>query len=212
MNRRRQNDVVVSAYALIDPRTSEVRYVGVTGAPSARLGGHRHVSESRRSPKQEWVAELAAIDLQPGMIVLEEVPLSRWETTERRWIAYYRKAGARLTNITDGGDSPPGPRPPLEPRPRPAPSESLLNWRRLRERAREVAAGILGVPVEKVSLVVKGAPRAGRPRRVTDEEIEHALIASQGQIRPAARSLGVDESTIRARKKLPNARNSAFKR
>lgn len=92
-------------YALIDPRTSEPRYVGWTTSPRARIGQHCRPSSLRRdkSHKGAWVSKLAASGVRPEMIVLESDPSDRCEA-ERFWVEYLRFLGANLTNIQAGGD------------------------------------------------------------------------------------------------------------
>ena len=63
-------------YALADPRTRDVRYVGKTSDLDARLNGH--ACEARRSPKATprltWLRALAKDGVRPEILVLEEVP------------------------------------------------------------------------------------------------------------------------------------------
>ena len=42
------------------------------------------------------------------MDIIETGSGEGWVEAERRWIAFYRASGARLTNDTDGGDGAPG--------------------------------------------------------------------------------------------------------
>jgi hypothetical protein len=93
---------VTFIYALIDPRTEAVRYVGKADDPQKRLHGHllcRGVGH-----KQSWLKNLRAAGLAPVLGVLEECAQDVWQDRERHWIAAYREAGAPLTNRTAGGD------------------------------------------------------------------------------------------------------------
>ena len=56
-----------------------------------------------RSYLYSWIRSLAP-DI-PEIVVLEQDPADGLSTAERRWIATLRAEGARLTNLTDGGDS-----------------------------------------------------------------------------------------------------------
>lgn len=98
-----------SIYALIDPRTDEVRYVGATVNTTQRLTDHIKASANETTHKGHWIKQLQALGLRPRMQILEQVIGHDASTeAERRWIAHYRAAGVVLTNHTDGGDGMPG--------------------------------------------------------------------------------------------------------
>jgi hypothetical protein len=88
-------------YALCDPKTKEVRYVGKADNPNCRYV--QHLSDNGRTWKANWVKKLKLNGLRPSLKILEEVHEDEWELKERDWIAHYRRLGARLTNLTDGG-------------------------------------------------------------------------------------------------------------
>lgn len=91
-------------YALCDPVTAEVRYVGLTYNPAKRLG--EHISEAKKihepwhsAPKNRWLRSLIARGHKPKMVVLEEVPRAIGLEAEQRWIkAYGEQIGGRLAN------------------------------------------------------------------------------------------------------------------
>lgn len=91
-------------YALIDPLTQLVRYVGKSNHPRIRLA--QHVTESRRlgTHRNCWINSLVELGLRPILEVIEEVPTELWEMCERRHIAWFRNEGYDITNATDGGD------------------------------------------------------------------------------------------------------------
>jgi len=89
-------------YALCDPDGS-VRYVGKSDDPQERADVHwRHASGA--SHKDCWLRKLKTAGGRPTLRILEECAHEAWQDRERFWIAYYRSAGARLTNVTDGGE------------------------------------------------------------------------------------------------------------
>lgn len=93
-------------YALTCPDTGEVRYIGKANNPQLRLKSHLSRDDNKRtkrSYKSNWIKSLIEVGKYPSMIILEEITLSDWKESEKRWIAYYRLNGANLTNITDGG-------------------------------------------------------------------------------------------------------------
>lgn len=90
-------------YLLTDPRTSEVRYVGKSIHPERRLV--EHLACKRNNYVTAWVKSLCADGAKPNLLVIEEVAEGdSWEDAERFWIAFFRLAGADLTNLTDGGE------------------------------------------------------------------------------------------------------------
>ena len=102
-----------------NPRTNEVRYVGWTSKTlQARLNQHiRDAIKKQDQRRCRWIMSLLASGIQP---VIEAVEYgtgeSSWAEAERRWIAGFKTAGARLVNSTDGG-------------------EGLLNWGTPEERS-----------------------------------------------------------------------------
>jgi hypothetical protein len=95
-------------YALVDPFTKAVRYVGKTVDLKARVRyGHlsRRDINDKRMHKANWLRGLASQGAEPDVIELERVAGGEsWQERERHWIAHYRAAGAPLTNMTEGGD------------------------------------------------------------------------------------------------------------
>lgn len=96
--------MIVTIYALIDPRSEEIRYVGQTSKePKDRLLWHTYRS-NRNCHKDRWVRQLRRANLAPRMIIVQRVPKSCWKEAERYWIKFFRERGCPLTNSTDGGD------------------------------------------------------------------------------------------------------------
>lgn len=92
-------------YGLEDPRSKSVRYVGKSNAPHIRLRNHlTPFGLQARSYKNHWLRKLSEQGLKPSLVILEEIPTSRWQERERFWIKQYGLT--QLTNTTDGGDGP----------------------------------------------------------------------------------------------------------
>ena len=93
-------------YGLVDPRTSELRYVGKTvfGLP---LRLRQHINDARRGRvdiwRFRWINELTRCGLVPEIFELEYTR-GDWQEAEQFWIAYFRFIGASLVNATAGGD------------------------------------------------------------------------------------------------------------
>jgi len=96
---------MTNIYALIDPRTKEIRYIGKSNNPEYRLKQHLKrdviLCDNHRT---RWIRQLLLEKLQPILVILEKVPSSEWQIHEKKWIKKYRILGFNLTNSTDGGD------------------------------------------------------------------------------------------------------------
>jgi hypothetical protein len=92
-------------YALADPRTGLVRYVGLTRVPPG-VRYRRHVlrrakSDHRVTKKELWIRELAAEGRMPLLRVLEYVPGPALADRERWWRRHY--AQLQGESSTDSG-------------------------------------------------------------------------------------------------------------
>ncbi len=96
---------VAYIYALIDPTTNDVRYIGKADDVMSRFASHCHSIRTRNTPVYQWMRELQKAGLKPLVASLERVDASEWEDAERRVIAEYRNAGT-LLNVADGGNQP----------------------------------------------------------------------------------------------------------
>lgn len=96
-------------YALIDPRSYEVRYIGKSHSGLNRPRQHVMPSFLKgQTYKERWARALLADDLQPIIMVIERFPSSvGLAEAECYWIAQARALGWRLTNLTSGGDGVP---------------------------------------------------------------------------------------------------------
>lgn len=86
------NPSVGTIYALVDPRTKGIRYIGLAKSPEQRLKSHPF-SIGRR--KQEWLLELQNLRLKPRVIALQQNATAK---DEREWIMLLWEMGADLTN------------------------------------------------------------------------------------------------------------------
>jgi len=94
----------VAIYALSDPRSGEVRYVGKTSQRiEARMQRHLASVKLESNHRTAWIASLVKIGLEPFAKVLDVVPESLAGAEERRWIARF----PNLVNTTPGGEGGP---------------------------------------------------------------------------------------------------------
>lgn len=96
----------VYIYALCDPRSGAVRYIGESFNPLSRLtshiiGGRR---QDRGTPLQAWISTLLAEGLEPEMLILErcEKESRTQHSRERHWIGVYGGV-ENLLNLTAHG-------------------------------------------------------------------------------------------------------------
>lgn len=90
-------------YALCNTKTKEIRYIGKT-VQSLLARYRRHAAYAKSGSDlyvHRWWRSLSE---PPTIIVIEEVPRELSSDAEIRHIAEHKRNGARLTNLTDGGD------------------------------------------------------------------------------------------------------------
>lgn len=92
-------------YALVDPFTREIRYVGVTTRTlTQRLYAHKYeakYSRNKNTYKNNWVSKIISSGELPIIILLENCDLENWEDREKFWISIFNNG--RLTNQREGG-------------------------------------------------------------------------------------------------------------
>lgn len=91
-------------YALIDPETDEIRYIGKSNNAQNRLKHHILDRIKKKLPVSVWINDLMEKGMRPTLVVLERVV--DWEEAEIRLIAVSRARGDRLLNVADGGNQP----------------------------------------------------------------------------------------------------------
>lgn len=95
-------------YALCQPDTGEIRYIGKSDNPKARLPRHIWYSTKKQPLPMFhaacWIRSLVAEGKAPTLKVLREVPYDERKYWERRAIRVYRAVGFDLTNVAEGGE------------------------------------------------------------------------------------------------------------
>lgn len=101
--RNNTTNLPVFIYALIDPFTGEIRYIGKSVRPKERLTNQ--CNEHSNTYRCHWIQSVLMKGKRPIQIILEELDCNvNWQEREKYWIAYGKDQGWKLTNTTDGGD------------------------------------------------------------------------------------------------------------
>ena len=95
----------VTIYALRDPDTGAIRYIGKADNADARFKSHLRDAKRRSTLVYVWIRSLVKQGKSPRMDVLRIIDRSVWEEAERELIAQYRQHGD-LLNVARGGNQP----------------------------------------------------------------------------------------------------------
>lgn len=91
-------------YALCDPDTQEIRYIGKSNSTRRRYSDHiNECKTNRKSHKISWIKSLLSKNKKPLLKILDKVPHDEWKLWEVHYIELYKSKGANLTNLTEGG-------------------------------------------------------------------------------------------------------------
>jgi hypothetical protein len=89
-------------YALCDPDTLEVRYIGKTDNVYNRF--YQHLADKKHTHKTCWIQAVLKKGKIPIYQIVEECDESIWQQREIDWINFYRNIGYDLVNLTAGGE------------------------------------------------------------------------------------------------------------
>lgn len=192
-------------YALTDPRTNEIRYIGKSNDPQHRLKAHLR-STKETTYKSRWIKHLKSLDLKPILSILEEVPIDKWQEREMYWIQYYHSQDAPLTNGTDGGDGMTSPSPELR--------EKLSLARKGKKRP-DVSAALTGRKRPPGAAAKAAASNKGKP--LTEERKANISASKKGKKQPnvstsmvgrklAPESIAKRSAAIRGSKRPPEVK------
>jgi hypothetical protein len=93
-------------YALADPRTGRIMYVGQSIDIDKRYRSHLDIDRYEPNiAKRRWLRELARLNLKPSLIVLEECAFAELDEAERRTISSLKASGLAELNLTPGGST-----------------------------------------------------------------------------------------------------------
>ncbi len=93
-------------YGLIDPRTKELRYIGMSSNGLKRPKAHLYPSIYNKSNTYVycWIKNLKKENLQPEIMVIDECSnYTDLQDLEVFYINYFKAIGCNLTNLREGG-------------------------------------------------------------------------------------------------------------
>lgn len=91
-------------YALLDPYTQAVRYVGYT-TTTLQTRFSYHCMCADENPRTEWIQGLLKVGKAPIIFTLEKVNSKvHLPEVEKKWISYGKSAGWDLLNVSEGGE------------------------------------------------------------------------------------------------------------
>lgn len=227
-------------YVLRDPRTNEIRYVGVTHS-THRLSEHLYSAKVRKTHTATWIKSLCVLGFTPVLETIEEGKGPGWAVRERFWIAKYKELGCKLTNHTEGGEGTPGWSPSIEQRKQMGERAKLTHTgktrsdetrRRMRESQLRVHANntVVGrkrvyVPtpetIAKISKALTGRTAStetraklsavhANPSEVTREKLRAAILKRSPDQRAAFATNQVGKAKSEATKQKMSAARKAY--
>jgi hypothetical protein len=179
--------VPVTIYALVDPRSDQIFYVGKTeNELQVRLRGHICDALAGRSSSASVIQEIVSAGLRPSIRVIEVVSFGEWAVAERKWIAHFRSFGL-LCNRAKGGEGPSGVL---------RTKETVLKIIESRRRSGRGAEG------------AKRAAEKNRGRKQSEDERAHRSRIMKGR-RPSDAAIAATGARYRGKKLSRNAAHNA---
>ncbi len=167
-------------YALIDPRTDRIRYVGQT-VRSARRRLRRHLAPCYlrgTTRKEKWLRDLLTDGLEPRLEILQACSTTAaLDVAERQHIARLRAAGEDLTNLAPGGDGGGGPHTPES---REKIRRALTGKPKSEEHRRRSGLASRGRRASLATRALLSAQRRSRPGRPPSESERIRLSRAKG--------------------------------
>lgn len=95
-------------YALVDPSTQGIRYIGMSTVGLIRAKSHLYPSNynTRKQRVYSWIKYCFKNGIKPEIVILEEfadIKLIDLYAEEQFYISYLKSLGCNLTNSQDGG-------------------------------------------------------------------------------------------------------------
>jgi hypothetical protein len=98
---------MIYIYALSDPETFKIRYIGKTINIKARLENHISRSKNFKTSRHvcNWIKSLLNKKLKPILTVIDTTDEENWVSKEMYWIKHFKDLGLKLCNHNAGGKS-----------------------------------------------------------------------------------------------------------
>jgi hypothetical protein len=190
-------------YALIDPRNGERRYIGqTTRTAHRRLRRHlaRCYLDNADTHNNRWLRQLLALGLEPRIEVLERCDsLADLSAAERRHIAGHRATGARLTNLTPGGD---GGGHPHTPKSRQKIRMALTGKKKSAQHRLRVIAAVTGRKASPATRMLMSNARKGKNPHPWWTEADRLKMRDAKGGRPFVDQHGIRYETIKGAARL----------
>lgn len=90
-------------YALCEPNSRTVRYIGKANCVTRRFKKHLNTSINNENHLGAWLRMLKSRREMPNLVILREVPFETWKEEEIRYISAAKILGMDLTNAVAGG-------------------------------------------------------------------------------------------------------------
>lgn len=101
----KNTEIITFIYTLEDPDTHEIRYVGKTvKSLNDRLTGHIYSCRREHNHRTNWIKSVLKRDKKPLIKLVDSCSWSKSQELECYWISKFKKQGANLVNMTDGGE------------------------------------------------------------------------------------------------------------
>lgn len=91
-------------YTLSCPDTMLVRYVGKTFSPKERFARHVSLESREKSKRALWVNGLIKKGKKPIIDIIDDCDEFNWIDKEVFYIKFYKSIGAKLLNMSNGGE------------------------------------------------------------------------------------------------------------
>ncbi len=92
-------------YALCEPDTGEIRYIGKSDDPWLRFRKHNERAlRGEQNHRACWIRSVLNSGAKPKLKIIDEVRFSEWQAAEAAYIQFLLDQGCDLVNRTSGGE------------------------------------------------------------------------------------------------------------